>query len=213
MIGSKKMKIIDVPLRAKVFCHGDLIGTSRSVILNPLSYKVTHLVVSPDEDSNFEERLIPISWIGQCSASDIELSCSLNQFDLADHFTETKSASEMQHLLGYSSIGYPAWPGVPLLNIPLILNKRVPKGEIAVHHETEVDARDGSVGNLEELTVSIPTYHITQLILRNGLLWGRKAIAIPVEDIDQITEDGTVHLKLDRDEVNQFPTIEQHRLI
>jgi sporulation protein YlmC with PRC-barrel domain len=207
------MKIIDVPLRAKIFCHGDLIGTSRAVILDPLTYKVTHLVVSPDKDSNLGKRLIPISWIGQCSPSDIELTCSLDQFDLADHFIETKSSSEMQHLLGYSSIGYPAWPGVPLLNIPLVLHKRVPKGEVAVHHETEVVARDGSVGNLDELTVSIPTYHITQLILRNGLLWGRKEIAVPVEDIDQFADDGTVHLKLDKDEVSQFPAVEHHRLI
>jgi sporulation protein YlmC with PRC-barrel domain len=207
------MKIIDVPLRAKVFCQGDLIGTSRYVILNPVDYKVTHLVVSPDNDSNFEERLIPISWVEQSSSSDIELSCTINQFDLADHFTETKSASEIQHLLGYYSIGYPTWPGLPAFNIPLILNKRVPKGELAVQHETEVLARDGNVGYLEEFIISIPTYHITQLVLRNGRLWGQKEMVIPVADIDQIAEDGTVHLKLGRNEISQFPSVELHRLI
>jgi len=205
------MKIIDVPLRAKVFCQGNLIGTSRYIILDPLNYKVTHLVISPENDPHFEERLIPISWVQQSSSSDIELSCSITQFDIADRFTETKSAAEMQHLLGYYSIGYSGWPGVPAFNIPLVLNKRVPKGELALKHETEVLATDGSVGYLDEFVVASPTYRILQLILRHGHLLGKKEIAVPAADIEQIAEDGTIHLDLAKDAVDRFPSFEMLR--
>jgi hypothetical protein len=206
------MKFIDVPLRAKVFCHEGSVGTSRYIILDPEIYKVTHIVVRPDGDPYFEGRLIPVSWIQQSSFNEIELDCTGHQFEQADRFTETKSASEMQHLLGYYSIGYPTWPGVPAFNIPLLLNKRIPKGELAVQRETEIMATDGNVGYLDEFVVSIPNYHIAQLVLRHGHLLGKKEIAVPAADINQIAEDGTIRLDLDQDQVEQFPSVELHRL-
>ncbi|MDR3573784.1 MAG: PRC-barrel domain-containing protein [Anaerolineaceae bacterium] len=207
------MKIIDVPLRAKVFCHGDLIGASRYIILEPLNYKVTHLVVSPESDPYFDDRLIPIEWVQQSSFNEIELSCGPDKFNLAERFTETKSASEIQHLLGYYSIGYPTWPGLPAFNLPLLLNKRIPRGELAVQRETEVLATDGKIGYLDEFVISSPNYRILQLILRHGHLLGRKEIALPVADIEQISGDGTIHLDLDQEQVERFPPVELHRSI
>lgn len=203
------MKTIDIPPHAKVYCQGDLIGTTRYVILDPQNNKITHLVVSPDNDPYYEERLIPISWVKQSSSNDIELSCSCEQFFQAERFTETKPASEIQHFLGYD---YPAWPGLTPYNIQLILKKWVPKGELAIQNGSEVQATDGNAGYLDEFVISIPAYHILQLVLRRGRLWGKKEIAVPAEDIEQISQDGTIHLSLDGDALNHFPTIHLQRL-
>jgi len=202
------MRIIDVPLRTKVFSGGILIGTSKYVILDPANFKVTHLVVRPDNGSYLDERLIPIQWVQQAFPNEIELSVGIKEFEGAERFTETKSTSELQHLLGYYSFSYSTWPAVPAFNLPLVLNKKVPKGELALQHETEVLATDGNVGYLDEFVVSVPNYRILELILRHGHLLGKKDIAVPVTDIDQISDDGIIHLDLDKDTVEQFPEVD-----
>jgi len=73
-----------------------------------------------------------------------------------------------------------------------------------------VDASDGHIGHVNEFLVDPLNGHITHLILREGHLWGKKDVTIPVSEIDRIAE-GTVHLKLNKHEVDELPGIPVHR--
>ena len=44
------------------------------------------------------------------------------------------------------------------------------------------------------------------LVLREGHLWGKKDVTIPLDQIDRIEED-VVHLKLDKAAVEHLPSV------
>ena len=50
---------------------------------------------------------------------------------------------------------------------------------------------------------------MTHLVMREGHLWGKKDVVIPVSEVDRIEED-TVYLKLSKDEVQALPAIPVH---
>jgi hypothetical protein len=51
---------------------------------------------------------------------------------------------------------------------------------------------------------------VTHVILQAGHLWGKKEIALPLSIIDTVDED-TVHLKLDREAVEELPALPVQR--
>jgi hypothetical protein len=63
---------------------------------------------------------------------------------------------------------------------------------------------------VDEFLVDSETGHITHLVLREGHLWGKKDVAIPVSGVDHITED-TVYLKLDRHTIESLPAVPVRR--
>jgi sporulation protein YlmC with PRC-barrel domain len=74
-----------------------------------------------------------------------------------------------------------------------------------------VHAEDGIVGKVDEFLVSPNNNHITHLVLREGHLWGKKDVTIPVSEIEKITEDA-VYLKLDKKAIEKLPAIPVKRL-
>ncbi len=69
-----------------------------------------------------------------------------------------------------------------------------------------VTASDGDVGRVDEFVVDPTNEHITHLVLREGHLWGKKDVTIPVANIDRF-EDNVVYLNLTKEEVEKLPTI------
>jgi len=69
-----------------------------------------------------------------------------------------------------------------------------------------VHASDGHVGTVDELVVDSEGEIITHLLMRKGHLWGKKDIAIPVSDIEEIYSD-TVNLKVDKKSVKEYPIV------
>ncbi len=88
--------------------------------------------------------------------------------------------------------------------------ENIPAGERAVRRGARVQATDGDVGHVDEFLVNPDGDLITHLVLREGHLWGRKDVSIPVSAIDLIEED-TVFLSLSKDDVEALPTIPIHR--
>ena len=82
----------------------------------------------------------------------------------------------------------------------------IPRGELAVHRGMHVHASDGHVGTVDELVVDSEGEIITHLLMRKGHLWGKKDIAIPVSDIEEIYSD-TVNLKVDKKSVKEYPIV------
>ena len=86
----------------------------------------------------------------------------------------------------------------------------IPSGELAMRRGTRVEAKDGYVGHVDEFVINPKTGHITDLVLRQGHLWGDKDILIPVSKMLESKGD-TVRLKLDKKQIEALPTFPVHR--
>jgi sporulation protein YlmC with PRC-barrel domain len=87
-----------------------------------------------------------------------------------------------------------------------VQERNVPAGELALHSGMSVEATDGKVGKLDALVLDPSSGEVTNLLMREGHLWGKKEVAIPVSAIDWIDAD-TVYLKADKAEVKALPPV------
>ena len=89
-------------------------------------------------------------------------------------------------------------------------HEHIPVGEVAIRRGTSVEATDGRIGKVDEFLVHPENDVITHLVLREGHLWGKKDVTIPVSEIDKIAEEA-VYLKLDKKAVEALPTVPVRR--
>ena len=103
---------------------------------------------------------------------------------------------------------YWVWPYATAQRTELIPveHKRIPLGELAIKRGAPVEAINGHVGRVDEFLVDSTSEHITHLVMREGHLWGKKDVVIPIKSIDHFYED-TVYLKLSKAEVEKLPTV------
>lgn len=93
-------------------------------------------------------------------------------------------------------------------------NQQIPMGELTVRHGTCVEAKDGFVGHVDEFVVNPENGHITHMVMREGHLWGKKDVIIPLSAMSAMgnTSEDTVFLKLDKHQITALPTFLVHRL-
>ena len=89
-------------------------------------------------------------------------------------------------------------------------HRQIPVGELAVHRGTRVEATDGFVGKVDEFVVNPQNSLITHLVMREGHLWGKKDVIIPLSAMGETHED-TVFLTLDKHEIELLPTFPLQR--
>ena len=201
---------MDLPVDADVQCTDGPGGRSTYVVLNPVTRRLTHIVVKQDSFPRLE-RLVPVGMVAETTPDQIHLSCSKQELHSLEPFVETEFVSgEFPHA-AYELDEYRLWPYVlPEDNVVPVEHERVPPGELAVRRGSHVRAMDGDVGRVDEFLVDRETEHITHLVLREGHLWGQKDVLIPVSEIGQIDED-RVYLTLSKEEVANLPTIPVRR--
>jgi hypothetical protein len=81
---------------------------------------------------------------------------------------------------------------------------------LAIHRGSHVHAVDGRIGEVEGFVVNPANDGITHIVLREGHLWGRQDVTIPVAQIDRIDDDG-VYLKLNKREIAALPALAVQR--
>lgn len=87
----------------------------------------------------------------------------------------------------------------------------IPVKEMAIGRGTRVEASDGYVGNVDEFVVNPENGTITHMMMREGHLWGKKDVIIPLSAMGE-TREGTMFLNLDKHQIESLPTIPVHRL-
>jgi uncharacterized membrane protein/sporulation protein YlmC with PRC-barrel domain len=197
-----------IPLDAKVECIDGACGESVTVIVNPTTRQVTHFVVRYKDLPHPNQRLVPIDDVLDTSSSLIRLRCTREQLAGMEPFLETQYIRTEQPVPtyeAYDSYMFPYVTQTQAVDVAVEV-ERVPSGELAVHRGTQVEAVDGHVGEVGELVVDPDSGDITHLILREGHLWGKKEVMLPVSAIDYVEED-TVVLKLDKKAVELLPVI------
>ncbi len=195
------MPDIEIPVNAEVRASDGPYGRSVCLIVEPLQEKVTHLVVQEDAYPQ-TQRLVPVELVEVISPGHIHLKCTMRQLRKLDSFVDTEFIPS-DPALGPIMV----WPYVEPALGPIVLeHEKVPAGEVAVRRGTPVHAIDGAVGRVDELMMDRASGKITHLVLREGHLWGRKDVSIPVSKIRRLDQDG-IQLELSKKEIEALPEI------
>jgi len=210
---------MEIPLNAQVDCTDGVYGRSVYVLINPVINQVTHLVVKEDSSPN-TEYIVPVDVVSETIADTIRLRCSKAELEKMDPFIKTTFIEEKvpdNYLsygsrYGYGMGAYYYWPYSGFkrtVNVP-VEHRQIQQGELAVRRGTRVEATDGYVGHVDEFVVNPENGHITHLVMREGHLWGKKDVIIPLSAMGDTRKD-TVFLKLDKHQVESLPTFPLQR--
>jgi sporulation protein YlmC with PRC-barrel domain len=201
---------MEIPLNAQVKCTDGPVGHSIFVLINPVFDELTHVVVR--ENLSSTEYLVPIEFVSDTSDDVIELSCNKAQFKMLDPFIKKEyvenkvpytdsRASNMAYGMGTFF-----WPYVTAdlkVKVP-VKQKAIPPEELALRRGARVEATDGYIGKVDEFLVDIEKCHITHLVLREGHLWGKKEIIIPISAMKE-TKENTVFLNIPKEKIEALP--------
>lgn len=209
---------MEIPLKAQVECTDGICGRSVYIVIDPVTEKVTHLVVRMTDAPN-TEYVVPLDRVATTIDNVIHLHSS--KADLAEMktFTQTEFIEETvpgnSYGYGGGQYGMGAYYYLPYVTpdqtvLTPVEHQQIPPGELAVRRGTHVNATDGPVGKVDEFVINPANGQITYLVMREGHLWGQKHVIIPMSELADIRED-TVFLKLDKQAVEALPTFPVHR--
>jgi hypothetical protein len=207
---------MEIPLNAQVECTDGVCGRSAFVLIDPVFDQVTNLVVK-EEMSPFTEYIVPEKFVTETIADTIRLSCSKADLEKMDPFIKTKFIQEKVSEI-YSGYGGGMYGYGSLYYMPYAIPDRtiyeneeiqqIPPGELTVNRGTTVKATDGYVGKVDEFVVNPDSGHITHLVMREGHLWGKKDVIIPLSALAPMsdTHEDTIFLKISKHEIESLPT-------
>ena len=66
-----------------------------------------------------------------------------------------------------------------------------------------VHATDGDIGQVRALRIDPRSYQVTHVLLKEGHLWGRKEVAIPIEVVAGFDE--VIRLNITKQQVKDLP--------
>jgi hypothetical protein len=211
-------------LGTPVRCTDDTFGELADVVIDPISKRLTHLVVRPRHQEGEAPRLVPVELAeGGEEGSEISLRCTV------DEVNRLEPVQEFAYLrLGEFPVEDPNWDlgvqdvlalpyyegdplGLPSYNTNVGMTyDRVPKGEVEIRRSSAVTSADGhGLGEVDGFLVD-GEGQITHFILERGHLWGRREVTIPIGAVATVETDA-VTLSLSKDEVGALPSVRVHR--
>ena len=210
---------MEIPLNAQVECIDGICGRSEYVLINPVINQVTDLIVKEDASPN-TEYIVPVEFVTETVVDMIRLNCSKAVLEKMEPFVKTtvidKTVPEM--ILGYGGemYGLGSYCYMPYVVPEMTVqvadeHLQVPPGDLAIRRGTQVEATDGIVGKVDEFVVNPVNCHITHLVMREGHLWGKKDVIIPLSAIKE-TRKNIVFLNLNKQQIESLPTFPVHRL-
>jgi len=194
----------NLALKAKVQCSDGVCGHSTSAIIHPIDFQLTHIVVDDTKLHSDPTRLVPIKYISSASDGEVMLSCTKNELAAMKPFVSTDFVGVSTSNNKTSVSKTPVSSDDP--NADAVQEEHIPQGELDIHSGTQIQATDDPVGALDEFVVDLESGAISHLISKEGHLWRKKDLAIPVSDIDSIIGD-TVYLKLSKREAEALPPL------
>jgi hypothetical protein len=197
---------MDIRLNVDVHCTDGRSGRSTYIILNPITERLTHLVVKEQWPSR-TERLVPIDWIAITTRDVIVLNKAREDFTQLEEFAQTEFVyRDVPHLTSDPKVTM-FWPYVASSKQVIDQEvRRIPYDDLAVKRGTAVQATDGKAGIVDEFVVDAEDSQISHLVLREGNLLGAKEVIIPISYIDFLGEEG-VYLNVDKKTIKSLPSI------
>jgi hypothetical protein len=180
-------------------CSDGDCGELRRIIIHPDARTVTHLVIEPRHGSR-PGRLVPVDLV-DAAGGEIRLRCTIAEFENLDPADE-------EDLVEGAGLGIGGMPGGPPAGIPgpvqVVVEDVVPVGEAEVCPGDPVHAVDGEIGAVQGFLVSPDDNQVTHVLLKEGHLWGRKKVAIPITAVTG-SEDGIINVNLTKKQVEGLP--------
>jgi len=208
------MKIL---LNAQVECTDNDCGRVVYIVINPVNDQVTHVVVKGDA-LHSTEYLVPVEFVAETKSDKIRLSCSKAELEQMEPFIKTTFIEEKVPDIIFGGDGMPGIGGY--YSLPYVTpektvyqpidEQQLPAGELAVRRGARVEATDGTVGHVDEFVINPQNNLITHLVMREGHLWGKKEVVIPLAAIKETDQD-TVFLKFNKHQIEALPTFPLHR--
>ena len=192
-------------------------GQVAAVVVEPISRKVSHLVVGngeifPGPRLVAAERIVSCPGGMQISLSQEELErCDrVQQIDAFSRLSRRRSGWQVGVIRGYSwpvydsASPFGAGPGgsgspdgPPYIGGPTLIYDRIPAGHVELRRKSTVVDRDYRfIGHLHALVVDA-NLRVTQLVLEKGHLWRHPGPTVPSGEIARIKTD-LVRLSLTR---------------
>jgi len=193
---------MDMPLNVEVYCADGVCGRSKELIMDRETEKVTHLVVKEKDFPN-AEILVPVDLISKTTPHEIQLRCAKDELAELQPFLKTEIIEDK--IPQYVSAPYLLLVEAPETGWIAVEREAIPPGELAVRQGARVEATDGRVGRLDEFLVDPVSERVSHLVMREGHLWGKRDVTIPVSQIDRLGEDA-VYLKLNKKQVEALPS-------
>jgi hypothetical protein len=206
-------------LGAEASCSDGPCGQVIRTILNPATRTVTHLVIEPRHHPE-SGRLVPVELV-EAGVGEIRLSCSLAEFDTLEPAERIDLVEGIDYgggygapeaVMGYGDVGAmgggvsASGMGIGMSlghHTPTITSDNVPEGESEVVRHEHIHATDGEIGQLKGFAVDPEDHRVTHVLVREGHLWGRKEVAIPVSAVTSL-DDG-IWLNLTKKQVEELP--------
>jgi sporulation protein YlmC with PRC-barrel domain len=226
LVSCDSLTLVRLDLGKPVRCSDDVFGVLADVVIDPVTKRVTHLVVRPERQDTIATRLVPIELAEEDEGGEaIWLRCTVDEagkLDIVEEFAYLRLGESpardpdwdvgIQEVLAppfYEGTGFDDYAG-ELGTSEALIYDRVPKGEIEIRRSSPVYSSDGHhLGHVDGFVVD-ETDQIAQLVLERGHLWGRREVTVPIGAVASVAND-EVKLSLSRDEVGALPAVRVHR--
>ncbi len=205
-------------LGTRASCTDGVCGEVSRTILDPVALTVTHLVIQPSHRGALG-RLVPVA-LAEATPGEVRLRCTLAEFERLDPAEEVEVAEGTGYGGGYGSASVQGYGNVGGMGVggsasgmgigmglghrtPLVTSHSVPLGEAEVSRHEHVHALDGEIGQVEGFVADPADHRVTHVLLREGHMWGRKEVAIPVSAI--VAVDEGIRLNITKEQVGNLP--------
>jgi hypothetical protein len=191
-----------IDIGAKIIALDGRAGDCRAVVIDPGARRVTHVIVTDRRDT---QHLVPVGFITEGTADHIELACRKVDVEGTEPLLQVVPADEDYEALAAPPLDMPIfyWPYASAHTRHV--KERIPKGEVAIGHDTAVEGLDHRIGQVDGVVVNLADNHIASMIVRTRR-FPPQVVAVAVSELAEIG-DHTVKLKLSRHEVKALPQV------
>lgn len=182
-------------------CTDGVCGEVSRIVLDPVSRAVTHLVIDP-RHRRTSGRLVPIELI-DTTHGEVRVRCTLAEFGKLDPAEAHRFIEGVSHD-GLGPLGMDSPLGIPH-PVEMTVEDVVPLGETELRRGEPVHAVDGEIGQVQGFALDPGDHRVTHVLLKEGHLWGRREVAIPVSAIRSV-RDG-IALNITKEEVAGLPPL------
>ena len=206
----------------KVSCTDAEFGELADVIVDPISRRITHLVVAPHGDRE-GARLVGIER-ARPAEEGLVLDHSIAEVEALESLRESAYVRARDHV-----VADPDWDvgAEDVLALPLfqemdgmgtvvdpdphvmVRYDRIPKNEVEIRRSSAVWSSDGEhLGHVDGFLINDD--RAFDIVLERGHLWGRREVVIPAAGVQQVGND-SITLSLTKQQVAELDVRHVHR--
>ena len=198
-----------VTIGAHATCTDGPAGEVIRVVVDPVVPAVTHIVVKPGHQ-NILSKLVPVRLV-DASPGEVKLRCTVAEFESLDPAEDASFVPGTTTYAAYGPEQAVFWPHVAKAGRygsrgDLVTEDSVPVGEVQVRRHDRVHATDGEIGEVEGLVIDRDNYHVTHVLLKEGHVWGRKEVAIPISAVTKA--DYGIQVSLSKQQIEDLPPVD-----